>query len=57
MAAVHNLLEDLGVGHQTRPVEQKPIEQLVGTRLVRVSGADKVHRNVGVEEDRHQGNS
>ncbi len=48
---VENLLQNLGVGDQTLAHGDGALEQASHVRLVRVLGADEIHRNGGVAED------
>ena len=52
--AVADLLEHFGVGQQHLSRRDGAFEQALRIQLVRVGGADEVHRDVGVEQD-HSG--
>lgn len=49
--AVKDLLQHLGVGHESCPLGDVSLEQPLRVSLVRMRSSDEVHRNVGVDED------
>jgi hypothetical protein len=56
VVAMQDLLEHLGVRHQTFLSRDRTFQQLLCFGLVRVGGPDEIHRDVGVDEN-HAGGS
>ena len=48
---VKDFLEHLGIRHKTLALRDEPLQGSLGVNLVRVRGADQVHRHVGIDKN------
>ncbi len=49
--SMQDFMQDLGIRYETLTGSYKPFDQTLGIQLVRVRRSDKIHRDVGVNQD------
>jgi hypothetical protein len=54
---MQDLLQHLGIGDEALTVRDALLEESLGVGLVRVHGANEVHRNVGIDQDHRRDSS